>query len=101
MVEESLNKRTAYVLRGPQIAKASKEFKSGDVVAVVTIKRGLLISHTGLILRTNDGLARFLHASSFHKRVLVTETDITDYIQRDPKRLGILVYRPVAPEDLD
>ena len=101
MVEESLNKRTPYVLRGPQIAKAAPKLKNGDVVAVVTIKRGLLISHTGFILRTPDGVARFLHASSFHNRVLVTETDIADYIERDPKRIGILVYRPVAPNEED
>lgn len=101
MVEESLNKRTVYVLRGPQIAKASDKFKNGDVVAVVTMKQGLLISHTGIILRTPDGLARFLHASSFHNRVVVTETDIADYIARDPKRIGVLIYRPVVQNELN
>ena len=101
MVEESLNKRTVYVLRGPQIAKATDKFNNGDVVAVVTMKRGLLISHTGIILRTPDGLARFLHASSFHNRVIVTETDIADYIARDPKRIGILIYRPVVQNELN
>ena len=97
-IEEALNTQTIHLLRGHQIAEVSKQLQNGDIIAVVTTKNGLLISHTGFVMRTGDGMVRFLHASSFHKRVVLTQTDIADYIQRDPKRLGILVYRPIPSE---
>ena len=97
-IENSLNSQHPYVLRGNQLTGLNKRLENGDVVAVVTNKRGILISHTGFILKNADGKARFLHASSYHERVVVSENDIADYISRNKNRLGILIYRPTHPE---
>jgi len=97
-IENSLNSQHPYVLRRKQLTGLNDRLENGDVVAVVTNTRGILISHTGFILKNSDGKARFLHASSYHERVVVSENDIADYISRDKSRLGILIYRPTHPE---
>jgi hypothetical protein len=98
LVEDALNKETVYVLRQPQLKELSAHLRDGDVVAVVTTSRGILISHTGFIIKAPDGRSRFLHASSYHKKVVISENDIADYIERKSNRLGIIVYRPEPPE---
>ena len=97
-VEDSLNQIQPFVLNGKQLRKLNNKLKDGDVIAVVTSVKGILVSHTGFILKTPDGKARFLHASSYHKRVVLSEGDIASYINSDPKRLGVLVYRPEHPD---
>ena len=98
LVENALNKETVYVLRENQLKGLSPHLRDGDLVAVVTTSRGILISHTGFIIKAPDGRSRFLHASSYHKKVVITENDIADYIERKSNRLGIIVYRPEPPE---
>ncbi len=97
-IEDSLNEIQPFVLNGKQLRKLNHKLKDGDVIAVVTSVKGILVSHTGFVLKTPDGKARLLHASSYHKRVVLSEGDIANYINSDPKRLGVLVYRPEHPD---
>lgn len=79
------------------VAHAQRKLSTGDVIAVIGNKPGLLVSHTGFILRDSDGVTHLLHASSHNKRVMVTRGDIANYIVRWPERLGLMVTRPEPP----
>ncbi len=96
-IEARLSKTEHLTLDRKGAARARDKLEAGDLVAIVTSKPGVLISHTGLIAKGKDGKPRLLHASSHHKRVLVTHDDVASYVTRWPDRQGLMVARPVAP----
>lgn len=67
--------------------------ESGDIIAIVTNKRGLDTSHMGIAVWSNDGKLHLLHASSIFKRIIVEPKPLYDYMQRHPSQLGIRVVR--------
>ena len=79
-----------------RVAAIEEKLETGDLVAITTSLDGLDYAHTGLIVR--DGpRARFLHASSAKKRVVLDEP-IAAYLAGGPKsHTGITVLRPVDP----
>ncbi len=96
-VEARLDKTPTAIIGRDDIAAIEGQLQTGDVVAVVTNKPGLVISHTGFILRDRRGVAHLLHASSHHQRVLVTKASIASYIHHWPDRRGLKVARPLPP----
>jgi hypothetical protein len=96
--EQRLSDQELVILERDGVGVAQDRLQNGDIVAVVsTRKPGLLIGHTGFVDTRDTGAARLLHASSHHRRVLLTSQDIVDYLQRRPYRRGIMVGRPLAP----
>ncbi|OGF17562.1 MAG: hypothetical protein A2W00_05590 [Candidatus Eisenbacteria bacterium RBG_16_71_46] len=84
-----------YVPRA-RVAGIEPRLRTGDIIAIATSIRGLDYSHTGVIDRGADGLARLLHASSAQGRV-VLDTTIGAYLARGPRsNIGITVVRPRA-----
>jgi hypothetical protein len=73
------------------------ELHEGDLVAFVWERPGMLIHHAGFV-HWSGGQPRLLHASSYHHRVVITATDVQDYLLRRPERRGVLVVRPLPPE---
>jgi hypothetical protein len=96
-IETRLSHKPHQVLDRAAAEKAKGRLESGDLVAIVTTRPGALISHTGLIVKGKDGAPRLLHASSHHKRVMLTPDDVASYIRRWPDREGLMVARPTAP----
>lgn len=79
-----------------QLSKGPKELgsiQSGDIIAIVTNKRGLDTSHMGIAVWGEDNKLHLLHASSIYKRVIVEPKPLYDYMQRHPSQLGIRVVR--------
>jgi hypothetical protein len=95
--EARLSEQTFAVLVRPSIQQAEGQLREGDVVGVVTTEPGRLIGHVGLITHSKRGTARFLHASSHHRRVIVTRRSLADYVLRRRDRWGIMVARPRPP----
>jgi len=96
--EEELGRATHDIIPRERVGAAVAALRTGDVVAIVGAKPGILVSHTGLVVRGKDGVARLLHASSHHHRVLLTTSDLADYVRRRPERRGLIVARPLEPE---
>lgn len=96
-VEAALSAQPVWTLGRAAIARAQRDIQDGDIVAFATDKPGLLISHAGLVVRGPRGTPRVLHASSAHGRVVLTPTDLADYVLRRPERQGIVVARPRVP----
>ncbi|OGQ91628.1 MAG: hypothetical protein A2289_04840 [Deltaproteobacteria bacterium RIFOXYA12_FULL_58_15] len=98
-VEARLSSQQHYVLDKRTVAKIQDQLQNGDLVAIVSNKHpGLMIGHVGFVDRVMAGKPRYLHASSYHQRVVLTRTDIAHYVTSQTHRLGILVLRPVPPK---
>jgi len=96
-IEESLSSRPHFVLGRSQVRDATGLLQDGDLVAVVGNKPGRLVTHAGFVLRSEGGRARLVHASSYHRRVVLTREDLADYLLRRPERTGVMVARPLPP----
>jgi len=94
-VEARLSARSFDVIPKEEISNSIGHFEHGDIVGIVTHHAGLAVTHVGIAFKAHDGTVRLLHASSFHKRVVVTVEDLANYVERKPKRQGIMVTRPL------
>jgi hypothetical protein len=84
------------VLSRERAPRVLNQLEDGDLVAFVRERSGLLIHHAGFVYRVR-GKPRLLHASSYHRRVVLTSDDVASYLLRRPERRGVLVARPSRP----
>jgi hypothetical protein len=97
-IERRLNARAVTVLPKQAVAAIEARLETGDLIAIATSIAGLDYSHTGLIYRDGQGVARFLHASSAKRRV-VLDVPLDEYLAGGPaSQTGITVLRPREPE---
>lgn len=68
----------------------------GDVIAIVTSKKGLEISHLGFAVWHNDGL-HLLNASSIHRKVIEESMTLRKYLIGRKTALGVRVLRLSIP----
>lgn len=66
--------------------------KSGDIIAIVTRKKGLDIAHVGFAIWINEKF-HLLHASSLKKKVVLDTKTLFDYSLENRSNLGIRVFR--------
>ncbi len=72
--------------------KYRKYVKDGDIIAIVTNRDGLDISHVGFAIWHKDGL-HLLNASSKHKKVVDEPMTLYQYLQNQKSSVGIRVAR--------
>jgi hypothetical protein len=94
-IEQRVNLTSRTIIRKEDIASIEEKLQDGDIIAIATSKKGLDYSHTGLIVREGKR-ARFLHASSVKKKVML-DGPISEYVNRAESNLGITVLRPLMP----
>ena len=97
--EQRLSSTSHDVLGRESAPEALRALEDGDLVAFVRERPGLLVHHAGFVYWAN-GTPRLLHASSYHERVVITESDLTDYLLRRPERKGVIIARPLAAQDV-
>jgi len=66
--------------------------RDGDILAIVTNKAGLDISHVGFAVWKKDGL-HLLNASQIRKRVVEEPQTLHDYMAKRASQIGIRVVR--------
>ncbi|MFM8471956.1 MAG: N-acetylmuramoyl-L-alanine amidase-like domain-containing protein [Candidatus Kapaibacterium sp.] len=93
--ERTLSARRHWYIPKDKVAAIEKDLRSGDIIAITTSKSGLDYAHTGMICRTDDGVAHFLHASSAKKKV-VLDAAISEVLATVPTHTGITVVRPLS-----
>ena len=64
----------------------------GDIIAIITKKKGLDTSHIGIAVWHKDGL-HMLNASQIHKKVMEEPMTLHDYMQKHPSQVGIRIAR--------
>lgn len=72
---------------------ALKCINDGDILALVTDKSGLDVSHVGFAEWGRDGKLHLLNASSIHKKVVLEPMTLYQYARKHPSMLGIRVIR--------
>lgn len=66
--------------------------KDGDIIAIVTNKKGLDISHI-VFAAWHKGNLHLLNASSIHKKVVEEPMSLYKYMMRHPSQTGIRIIR--------
>lgn len=67
----------------------------GDIIVIVTHKKGLDTTHIGIASWHSDGL-HLLNASSIHKQVIDEPMTLRTYMSKHPVQIGIRVCRVLA-----
>lgn len=80
-----------------QIQAVSPWLQSGDVVAITSFRRDILVTHTGFVKRDADGALHLLHASSAKRHVALSRETLSEYILGRSGRAGMMVARPLPP----
>lgn len=68
---------------------ALKNLKSGDFIGIYSLKKGLDVSHVGILI-VDNGSYIFRHASSLTNINKIVDMDFLEYIKDKP---GIIIYR--------
>jgi len=76
-----------------KVASIEKHLKNGDIIGIARHGDGSYCSHVGIIIKDEKGRARFMHASTTYKKIVV-DTTISEYLNKFKKHAGILVARP-------
>ena len=94
---KSKGKRFRYIpkrlLNMPQTS-ALGVIHDGDIISMLTSKKGLDTQHIGIAF-WQDGVLHLMHASSLYKKVVMDSTPFYDYEMKQPSHIGIRVYRGV------
>lgn len=95
-IENKIANHKFYYIPKNKVQSIEPLLHTGDIIAIVTNKKGLDYSHTGIIFR-KDSVARFMHASLKQKKVML-DSSISEYLTNSTKsNIGITVLRPVEP----
>jgi len=91
--EQRITKQTHYMVPKDKVASIEKHLKTGDIVGIARHGDGSYCSHVGIIIKDEQGRARFMHASTTYKKVVVDDT-ISNYLNKFKKHAGIVIGRP-------
>lgn len=94
-MEQQVNNTTYTFIPKAQLRDSNKYrdyIHDGDIIGIVTNKKGLDISHVGLAIWHADGLHLF-NASSLHKKVVDEPMTLYQYLQKQTSSAGIRVVR--------
>ena len=93
-IEDSISSRTYYYIPKEKINDCAKQIKSGDIIGFVTSIPGLDVSHFGIAYYEN-GILKFIHASSGAEKVIIDDSSLADYCKSIKSNKGIVVCRMV------
>ena len=94
--EQEVNGKVVRYIPTSQLNKSRKELAcihDGDILALVTSKDGLDVSHLGLAVWGKDDKLHLLNASSISKKVILDPQTLYQYMTKQSHRLGIRVIR--------
>ena len=92
--EANVARLPVYYIPREKVHLIEPKLRNGDVLGIVTRHDGGFCSHVGLCHRTDDGVARLMHASRNYKRVVVDKS-ISGYLKNFSSHLGLMVARPL------
>lgn len=72
-----------------------KTIHDGDIIAIITSKKGLDTSHIGIAVWHSDGL-HLLNASQVRHKVVEEPWTLRHYMSRHPSQVGIRVVRTIS-----
>ena len=94
--EDLINARPKMFVPLARIAAIEPLLQTGDIIGVATTTPGIDIAHTGMCFKDEQGVARFINASSAPSRMKVSlDGPIHQAIAWSPRNTGIVVARPL------
>lgn len=93
-VEKTLNEEPMTVIPPERIPSIASKVRSGDIICYVTSVEGLDISHVA-IAYVDNGVLKFIHASSVEKKVVLDAKSVASYAAGRRGCVGIKVVRPL------
>lgn len=93
LTETSLNQQSFSFVPTKHVRQAEGQLCEGDIVMLMAARPGLDMRHVGLVTRQPDGRMHLLHASSDHKRVVISSVPISEYLLAHKRLSGIRVAR--------
>lgn len=94
--EQEVNGAEVSYIPHSMLSKSRNELScvhDGDILALVTKKDGLDVSHLGIAVWGKDGKLHLLNASSIHHKVVLEPMTLYQYMAEHPSQLGIRVVR--------
>ena len=94
-MEQQLTGKKFHYIPKAQIANNSlyrKTIKDGDIIAIITSKKGLDTSHIGIAVWHKDGL-HMLNASQIRHKVVEEPMLLRTYMSMHPMQIGIRIVR--------
>jgi hypothetical protein len=82
-----------YYIPKESVALIEKGIEDGDLIGITTSIKGIDCSHTGIAVRKN-GRIHLMHASLTMKKVIISDEPLADYLAKNSKQTGIVIYRP-------
>lgn len=95
--EERITELPVYYIPNSQVARIESKLQTGDIISICSADGPYLgTSHVGLAYRDNNGVLRFMHASSpqNHGKVVV-DRRLSDYLKFYTTNRGMFVARPL------
>ena len=97
-IEKRLSVLPRYFVPKAQVEGILGKLHNGDIIAITTSVEGLDVTHTGIAV-DDGGTKRLLHAPNVGKKVQITTGSLSQYLDAHEKDTGIMVARPVDPEE--
>jgi len=91
-IEKEINSKEYFYIKKENLKDEIERIKSGDIIAITTKIKNLDISHIGFAI-WRDSKLHLLHASSKHKKVLISKKSLYQYLLDNKNQSGILVLR--------
>lgn len=93
LTETALSRQSFSFIPTKHVRQAEGQLCEGDIVMLMAARPGLDMRHVGLVTRQPDGRMHLLHASSDHKRVVISSVPISEYLLAHKRLSGIRVAR--------
>lgn len=92
-IEKRLNALTYKYIPESNFECCPSFLQDGDIIIFTTKIPGLDFSHLGIAVKGKDGCFHFIHASSDHGKVVLSEKSIAEYMIGLKRHSGLLVLR--------
>lgn len=90
--EKRITAHPWYFIPKANIKKMENQIQEGDLLLLCSSKAGLDISHEGFAVRQN-GRIHLMHASSLHKKAIISGQPLAEYMAGQRGQSGIMVLR--------
>jgi hypothetical protein len=96
-IEDEINSRSLKFIPIEKLVGVEPMLQTGDIVGICTSAAGIDIAHTGLVIRDDAGVARFMDASSAKSKMKVTlePGPISESLKSSKKATGAMFGRPL------
>lgn len=91
-IENKINKRNYYYIPKKEIKNIERKIGNGDIIFITTNIKGLDIAHVGYALNVNNRI-HLIHASSQYKKVIISKSPLSEYLNGVNHFTGIMVAR--------